>query len=357
MVLVLIGAGWYGVSAFPLDLAVTGASKDTPYKAAAGASQSQPARDPRPTDVRPATARETALKQTIASAPDNAPAYLELAKLQEVRGALAEAESTLLALETVQPKLRGSYQALAAFYNRTGQFNRTIRALEQAAALEPSNAEGYQILATYYYEKAAKDPSLTPADKEKLLEAGLGATDRALAAEPEYFQALVYKNIMLRLKANLVTDPTERQALITEADALRARAMELQKKNAPPPPPPGPGRADGRAMPPPPPPPPPPIDGKAPVRVGSGIKQPTKLVDVKPVYPADARTAGISGVVIIEAVIDEKGDIRDARVLRSIPLLDQAALDAVRQWRFTPTLLNGAPVPVISTFSVNFSLQ
>ncbi len=104
----------------------------------------------------------------------------------------------------------------------------------------------------------------------------------------------------------------------------------------------------------PPPPPPPP---QAPVRVGGNIKPPVKTKDVKPVYPAIAQSARVQGVVIIEATIGPSGKVQDARVLRSIPLLDQAALDAVRQWEFTPTLLNGVPVPVIMTVTVNFTLQ
>jgi protein TonB len=70
-----------------------------------------------------------------------------------------------------------------------------------------------------------------------------------------------------------------------------------------------------------------------------------------------AQDAMVSGLVIIEATINAEGNVSDARVLRSIPMLDQAALDAVKQWRFTPTLLNGAPVPVIMTVTVNFTLQ
>jgi periplasmic protein TonB len=104
----------------------------------------------------------------------------------------------------------------------------------------------------------------------------------------------------------------------------------------------------------PPPPPPPP---QQPVRVGGAIKQPTKLKDVRPVYPPIAQSARVSGVVIIEATIGADGRVKDAKVLRSIPLLDQAALDAVKQWQFTPTLLNGVPVPVIMTVTVNFTLQ
>jgi protein TonB len=107
------------------------------------------------------------------------------------------------------------------------------------------------------------------------------------------------------------------------------------------------------APPPPPPPPPPP----APVRVGGNLRQPTKVKDVKPVYPAIAQSARVQGVVIIEATIGPNGAVQEAKVLRSIPLLDAAALDAVRQWTFTPTTLNGVPVPVIMTVTVNFTLQ
>ena len=79
--------------------------------------------------------------------------------------------------------------------------------------------------------------------------------------------------------------------------------------------------------------------------------------DVRPVYPPIAQSARVSGMVIIEATIGADGRVKDAKVLRSIPLLDQAALDAVKQWTFTPTLLNGVPVPVIMTVTVNFTLQ
>lgn len=93
------------------------------------------------------------------------------------------------------------------------------------------------------------------------------------------------------------------------------------------------------------------------VRVGGDIAEPKKIKDVKPVYPAEAQAAGIQGVVILEATIAPSGYVSDARVLRSIPALDQAAVEAVRQWAFTPTLLNGAPVPVIMTVTVNFTLR
>jgi periplasmic protein TonB len=94
-----------------------------------------------------------------------------------------------------------------------------------------------------------------------------------------------------------------------------------------------------------------------PLRVGGNIKAPAKVRDVRPVYPAAAHASRIQGIVIIEAIIGADGRVRETRVLRSVPLLDEAALDAVRQWEYEPTLLNGSPVPVIMTVTVNFRLQ
>jgi TonB family protein len=91
------------------------------------------------------------------------------------------------------------------------------------------------------------------------------------------------------------------------------------------------------------------------VRVGGQIKPPIKINDVQPVYPAIARSARVGGLVTIEAMIGPDGKVMDATVVRSIPLLDQAALDAVQQWVYAPTLLNGVPVPVLMTVTINFT--
>jgi protein TonB len=96
---------------------------------------------------------------------------------------------------------------------------------------------------------------------------------------------------------------------------------------------------------------------RAPLRVGGNIRAPQKIADVAPIYPAIARAARVRGVVILEAVIGEDGTVRNVRVLRSIALLDAAALEAVQQWRFTPTLLNGEPVPIVMTVTVAFTLN
>jgi protein TonB len=93
-------------------------------------------------------------------------------------------------------------------------------------------------------------------------------------------------------------------------------------------------------------------------RVGGAIKEPTKLKNVTPDYPELAKQARVSGVVILEATIGPRGDVTSVKVLRGAdPMLDEAAADAVKQWVYSPTLLNGVPVPVIMTVTVNFKLR
>lgn len=92
------------------------------------------------------------------------------------------------------------------------------------------------------------------------------------------------------------------------------------------------------------------------LRVGGDVRQPRRVKNASPVYPLVAREARIQGIVIVDAHVGPDGRVIDARVLRSIPELDQAALDAVRQWEFAPTIVDGAPVAVVMTLAINFSL-
>jgi periplasmic protein TonB len=81
------------------------------------------------------------------------------------------------------------------------------------------------------------------------------------------------------------------------------------------------------------------------------------LSRVEPVFPEEARKARIAGIVILEALIDELGNVSNARVLKPLPFgLDQAALDAIRQWKFRPGTVDGKPVKVIFNLTVNFKL-
>jgi protein TonB len=83
---------------------------------------------------------------------------------------------------------------------------------------------------------------------------------------------------------------------------------------------------------------------------------PRLVTRVEPVYPAEALSARVEGVVIVEPRTDTTGKVIDVKVLRSIPLLDQAALDAVKQWVYAPMCFNGAAIPFITTVTVLFKL-
>ena len=93
------------------------------------------------------------------------------------------------------------------------------------------------------------------------------------------------------------------------------------------------------------------------LKVGGIIREPRKLVHVAPIYPEIARQARAQGAVVLEAILDATGRVESVRVMGSQPLLDEAAVRAVRQWRYTPTELNGVPVPVLMTITVRFSLE
>jgi|GEM_PF-1599351 len=95
----------------------------------------------------------------------------------------------------------------------------------------------------------------------------------------------------------------------------------------------------------------------SPIRVGDSIPAPRKLVDAAPEYPEVAKSAGVQGAVILDAVIGTDGKVQDVRVIKSIPLLDQAAIETVRKWVFEPTIINGVAVPVITTVTVTFKLR
>ena len=105
------------------------------------------------------------------------------------------------------------------------------------------------------------------------------------------------------------------------------------------------------------PPPPPPPQPVKPRRVGGDLQAPALIRRVEPEYPAVAVAGKISGTVILEATVDEKGHVTDVSVLRSILLLDQAAVKAVKQWQYQPLILNGQPAPFILVVTLTFTLR
>ena len=95
--------------------------------------------------------------------------------------------------------------------------------------------------------------------------------------------------------------------------------------------------------------------GQTSYAASGNVRPPAKVKDVRPVYPPILAMAGVSGIVVVEATIDQRGSVADARIARSSGIFNQSAIDAVRQWQFEPTTVNGVPVPVTITVTVQFT--
>jgi len=270
----------------------------------------------------------------------------------------AQRERELKAAINAGTATKATYVELATLLQRRGNGLEAIDAMRGAASLEPQTAEEHHRVAVFLWDFTRADTTLDASGRKALIEQGIADEDRALVLRPDYMESLTYKNILLRLLANASSDPAEQKRLIDEADGLRNRVLAVQKARQAE----SPASASGAPAA-----PPSPFIGFAepfeqsaarltPVRVGGNIRTPTKVRDVKPVYPPEALTARVQGVVIIEAVIGPDGSVENARVLRPVPMLSEAALAAVSQWRFTPTEVNGTPAAVLMTVTVNFTL-
>ena len=175
---------------------------------------------------------EPMVKRMIDLDPKEPANYFALANIYEQSGNYDLAEQTLIKAREVRPNDPAVYMQLAGYYNRQGEFDKTIEALEARAQKEPSNPEAYYTIATYYWDKAYRDFRLREADKKKFVQSGVDAVDKAISLKNDYMEALVYKNLLLRLEANLEKDQAKQQALLKEADRLRDQAQEIRKKRA-----------------------------------------------------------------------------------------------------------------------------
>jgi tetratricopeptide (TPR) repeat protein len=178
------------------------------------------------------TSAEPVVRSMIELEPNEPTNYFVLADIYHDSGEYELAEQTYLKAKEVRPNDPAVYMQLAGFYNSQGDFEKTINAVTERTKVEPNNPEAFQTLATYYWDKAFRDFRLSDKEKLQYVMAGIEAVDKAIGIKADYMEAIAYKNLLLRLQANLSKDPAEQQRLLREADQLRDKAESLSKKKA-----------------------------------------------------------------------------------------------------------------------------
>jgi len=187
-----------------------------------------------------------------------------------------------------------------------------------------------------------------------LVDDGMANLRKAIDLDAQYTDALMYMNLLLRERASLADTADEYKSDIAVADHWLGKYMEAKKAkgadDAPSEPAPqAPEAANETTSPKP----------RTPsrIRVGGNVQAANLIRKVVPVYPADAKNAGIQGTVRFQVIIGKYGQVQDVQLVSGDPALVQAAKDAVQQWVYKPTLLNGEPVEVVTTVDVNFTLH
>jgi predicted Zn-dependent protease len=166
----------------------------------------------------------------IAADPDDITNYIVLSRLYDDAGDYTGAEEQVLIARTRRPDDSAVDKNLTAYYQRRGDFDKLVETLQARTAREPVNPEAFYTLATFYWEKASRDTKLPAAKRSEYARAGIDAVDKALALKEDYFEALTYKNLLLRTQAALATDAGEQRRLLDEADELRQRAETLRNQ-------------------------------------------------------------------------------------------------------------------------------
>ena len=187
---------------------------------------------------------------------------------------------------------------------------------------------------------------------------GIDHLNKALAIDPQYDDAMAYKNLLLREYADLCNSKPEYEKLKAEADALVQKALDTRREKAeqsartgtiettgpgiaaPPPEPPTESRSTPKR-----------------ITVGGGVMESMLTSRTPPKYPEDAKQARIEGDVLLTAIIARDGSVQQLDVKSGHPLLASAAVEAVMQWKYQPTLLNGQPVEVVTSININFVLD
>jgi TonB family protein len=245
-----------------------------------------------------------------------------------------------------EPSNVEALSSLGNLYSSTNDFEKAREVYLRVTKLATQDPKPFYTVASIDWllvRNKAKPP--TEAQIHRLIAEGNESVDIALALNPEYQEAMTYKNLLLREQAARTSDTATRDRLLREADSWFQKALDAvrqqqtQKESV----------AAGVGAPPPP--------APAPQRIGSVLAPANLIKQVSPIYPPEARAARVQGVVLLQVKIEKQGSVANVQVVSGHPLLTQAAIDAVNQWRYQPVLLNGEPIEVITTVTVNFVMQ
>jgi TonB family protein len=317
----------------------------------------------------------SAFERAVAIDPSNLPAqlYVGTAYMQQyIPGAqspenLRVAEAAQAHFQRVlegEPKNKVALGSMASLFLNQKRWDDAQQWYEKITAVDPYNADAYYSMgfiawSRWYpdYSKARASLGMRPetpgpiqdaAVREDLtarygavLDSGMRALQKALEINPQYDDAMAYMNLLIRERADLRDTTIECKQDVAIADEWVQKALATKKAKA------EQGSANGMMSSPSPP---------QRIKMSGEVVQRQRLRDVQPVYPELAKQAQVQGIVQLNIVINKQGRVVDIKVISGHPLLISAALEAVKQWEYNPTLLNGQPVEVATEVSVPFVL-
>jgi TonB family protein len=259
------------------------------------------------------------------------------------------------AIETYEEVIRkepnnvAAINGLGAIYQNSGELQKARVYYLKNAELNPLNPQAFfQVGSTDWMIVFNEHVRPPVEEQEHLIEEGLRSLDIALAIDPEYEDAMAYKNLLFREKARLASNEDEKKQHIAEADRWFTRALDARKKRQQARRPNTTGALLSVQ----------PVEPSAPPsdyrRISGEVMREYLLSTVSPVYPEQALAARIGGSVILEAVINQQGLVQILRTISGHPLLVQAAIDSARQSRYRPYVIDGQPTNVLTTITVNF---
>jgi tetratricopeptide (TPR) repeat protein len=167
--------------------------------------------------------------------PKDVKSQFLLASTYEKFNKFPEAEVIYKKVAEENPNDAKACGALAGFYNKPlwegkSKFDEAVQILDRCASLNPNDETGYYKIATFFWDKAFRDPELNAEQKDKYADKGIEAIDKALKIKPDYIEGLIYKNLLLRVKAMATTNPRLAQTYLDQANMLRDQATELKKQ-------------------------------------------------------------------------------------------------------------------------------